>query len=320
MWSKWKLHLYGYREVAGSIVLALLLFSIFGSAGLYLNGIESLLVSRLFLGISIAMLMILTTSLVGDYFQGESRHKYMGLQSAFTSIGGMVFLVGGGFLTDIGWRYSFGIYLIGIVFIPLVVFFLLEPSGEHKEEEDSPHLNLTSIYILGFCLMLIFYILPTQMPFLMMNHFQASGSLTGAIISTAFIANALGALSFAKFKKKYEFQTIYLIGLGVIGVGFILIGLVQNVYLFFLTSPIMGFGGGLMMTNVMAWMLSRSHHSKRVKSSGYMSSALFLGQFFSPIVFHPLVNYFHIQHFFIVVGVVLFFIVFFVGGYKKLNV
>jgi MFS family permease len=300
-----------------SIVLALTLFSLFGSAGLYLNGIESLLVSRLFLGVSIAMLMILTTSLVGDYFQGEARHKYMGLQSAFSSLGGMLFLVGGGFLTDLGWRYPFGIYLIGIIFIPLVLLFLIEPKVEQQNEEETPNLKLTSIYLLGFFLMLIFYILPTQMPFLIMNHFHASGTLTGAIISTAFIANALGALSFAKFKKQYEFETIYLIGLGIISIGFILIGLVRDVHLFFFTSPIMGFGGGLMMTNVMAWMLSRSHHSKRVKSSGYMSSALFLGQFFSPIVFHPLVSYFYIQDFFIVVGGALLLIMLSVSGYKK---
>ncbi|WP_428737671.1 MFS transporter [Sulfurimonas sp.] len=303
-----------------SIVIALVLFSLFGSAGLYLGAIENLLISRLLLGVSIAMLMILTTSLVGDYFQGEARHKYMGLQSAFSSLGGMLFLVGGGLLSDMGWRYPFAIYLIGIIFIPMVLLFLIEPNFEHINEEEEVNLKLTSIYFLGFFLMLIFYTLPTQVPFLIINHFHASGTLTGAIISTAFIANAFGALSFAKFKKRYEFQTIYLIGLGIISIGFVLIGFVRDIHLFFFTSPIMGFGGGLMMTNVMAWMLSRSHHSKRVKSSGYMSSALFLGQFFSPIVFHPLVSYFYIQDFFIVIGCVLLLGVIGIGTYKKISV
>jgi len=150
--------------------------------------------------------------------------------------------------------------------------------------------------------MLLFYTLPTQMPFLMINHFGASGALTGAIIASAFIFNALGALSFAHLKKRFDFAAIYLIGMTIIGTGFIIIGEVRSVYLFFLTSPIMGFGGGLLMTNVMAWMLSRSHHSRRIKSSGYMSSSLFMGQFFSPIVFHPLVAQFGVQHFFVITG------------------
>ena len=153
--------------------------------------------------------------------------------------------------------------------------------------------------------MLVFYALPTQMPFLMINQFGASGALTGAIIATAFIFNALGALTFTRLKRRFAFSTIYLIGMMIVAIGFSLVGEVRDVRLFFITSPILGFGGGILMTNVMAWMLSRTHHSRRVKSSGYMSSSLFLGQFFSPIVFHPAVAYFGVQHFFVVSGMVL---------------
>jgi MFS family permease len=289
-----------------SAVAALLLFGIAGSAGLYLQGIEALLASRAIFGVAVALLMIVTTSLVGDYFTQETRHRYMGLQSAFTSVGGLLFLIGGGVLSDIDWRYPFGIYLIGIVFIPLVLLFIVEPThpkGETSEEEVGG--RLLPIYLLAFLLMLVFYALPTQMPFLMINHFGASGALTGAIIATAFIFNALGALTFTQLKRRFAFSTIYLIGMLIVGIGFFLVGEVRDVRLFFVTSPILGFGGGILMTNVMAWMLSRTQHSRRVKSSGYMSSSLFLGQFFSPIVFHPAVAYFGVQHFFVVTGVVL---------------
>jgi MFS family permease len=153
--------------------------------------------------------------------------------------------------------------------------------------------------------MMIFYILPTQMPFLIINVFHASGTLAGEIISTAFIFNALGAMSFVFLKKRFDFKTIYMIGMGIVAVGFILIGLVENVYFFFVTSPVMGFGGGVLMTNVTAWMLSHAHHTKRVKSSSYLTSALFLGQFSSPIVFHPFVSYFGVEHFFEVIGTLL---------------
>lgn len=287
-----------------SALLALLLFGVMGSSGLYLDTIYLLLFSRFMLGISIATLMIVSTSLIGDYFQGEARHKFMGQQGAFISIGGVIFVVGGGVLSDIDWRYSFAIYSIGFLLIPLVYTYLNEKIIQDFDDEEADiNANLFIIYFLAFLLMMVFYILPTQMPFLIMNHFNASGTMAGAIIAMAFISNGVGAVTFRKIKQHFTHAQIYIIGMSIVGIGFIAIASVQNVYFFFLTSPIMGFGGGIMMTNMTAWMLSRTHHTQRIHKSAYLTSALFLGQFFSPIVFHPVVSIFTIEHFFMVVGV-----------------
>ena len=288
------------RTALGS---GLFLFALAGSAGLYLQDIESLLASRALFGVAVAVLMIVTTSLVGDYFTQERRHRYMGLQSAFTSLGGLVLLVSGGLLSDVGWRYPFALYLIGLLYLPLVRFFIVEPRHcAPTKAVTEPERRMLGIYALAFLLMLLFFTMPTQMPFLIINHFGAGGALAGSIIATAFIANALGAISFHRIKRRFSFAQIYLIGMGIVGTGFILIGLVRDVHLFYLTSPIMGFGGGILMTNVTAWMLSRSDSRRRVRSSGFLAGSLFLGQFFSPIVFHPVVSRFGVQDFFIVTG------------------
>ena len=300
------IHKFGKKN---STVVALLAFSFFGSAGLYLQGIYEILLSRLFFGIAIAVMMIVSTALVGDYFPNKERHKYMGLQSAFMSVGGILFLVGGGYLSNLGWRYPFAIYLVGLLLLPLVLKFLKEVQSSSEELHEDDHLlthNMWYIYFFAFLLMLVFYILPTQMPFLIINVFHAEGTLTGAIIATAFIFNAVGALSFAKLKQKYSYAQIYTLGMSVIAIGFIFISLVRDVHLFFITSPIMGFGGGLLMANMSTWMLSVTHHSKRVKSSAYLTSALYFGQFSSPLVTHPLVEYVGVQHFFFVSAVIIF--------------
>jgi len=296
------IHNFGKKR---SVIIALVIFSIAGSAGLYLNSIESLLFSRGVLGIAIAMLMIVSTSLVGDYFKDEARHKFMGIQSAFISFGGVMFVVGGGFLSDISWRYPFGIYLIGIILLPFVVLFLKEKTNTNKiqsqiEENIKP--KLYQIYLLAFLLMSIFYILPTQMPFLMINVFGASGALTGAIISLAFVFHAIGSLSFAKLKSKYQYRTIYILGMFIISLGFLFVSMVNNIYLFFFSAMILGFGGGMMMTNVNSWMLHLVHEKKRVKSSGYLTSSFFMGQFFSPILTMPIVALFGVQKTFFVIA------------------
>ncbi|MDD5053412.1 MAG: MFS transporter [Sulfuricurvum sp.] len=296
-------HLIHKTSTIKSALFGLSLFAVAGSSGLYLNDIYLLLISRMVLGIAIAVLMIVGTSLVGNYFQGPARHKFMGLQSAFISIGGVLFIGGGGMLSDHHWRYPFGIYLIGLLILPLVILFLKEPHTLINDD-DSGEIStpLFRVYLLAFFMMLIFYTLPTQMPFLIINHFKASGTLAGFIISSAMASNALGALSFAKLKEHFDFQNIYLIGLIIMSIGFIAIGNIHNVYLFFLTSPIMGFSGGLLMTTTTAWMLQKAHHTKRIKASGYLTSSLYAGQFCSPIIFHPFVQFFGLSMFFVALG------------------
>ena len=294
-----------------SALIALFLFAITGSSGLYLETMNQLLISRFFLGISIAVLMIVSTSLVGDYFTGEARHKFMGIQGAFISLGGVFFVVMGGILTDIFWRYSFSIYLIGFILIPLVYIFLKDTVIQHIDMEEDEHINtnLYIIYFLALIFMVVFYILPTQIPFLIINHFGASGVMTGSIIATAFISNAIGAITFRKLKQRFSFGQIYIIGLSIISIGFMAIGSVTNLYFFFLTAPIMGFGGGIMMTNMTGWMLSRTTSKNRIHSSAYLTSSLFLGQFFSPILLHPIVKYFGVKDFFIVIGLFILFVI-----------
>lgn len=303
-----------------SVIFALIFFSLTGSAGLYLDSVEMFLLSRALLGVCIATLMIVSTSLVGDYFKGEARHKFMGYQSAFVAFGGIVFVVGGGVLSDINWRLPFGIYLIGLLLLPLVITF---KAGKDKEKEQDDEIafmptNILGIYFLGFFFMIIFYILPTQIPFLLINEFNASGKIAGSIIGVAFLANAVGAIAFTKFKKRYDFATIYIIALTIIAIGLVGIAFVYNIHYFYFTSTVVGFGGGVMMTNISAWMLSRTTFDKRVKASGYLTSALFMGQFVSPIVFHPVVEALGIHDFFLAVGVGLLALIILSLIYKKL--
>lgn len=291
---------YGKRD---SAIVGLVLFSITGTAGLYLDSIYTILISRFLLGIAIAILMIVSTSLIGDYFKDEERHKFMGLQSAFVSIGGIFFIVGGGMLSDLNWRYPFAIYGIGFVILVFAMKYIIDYSYQSNivDEEEVNH-KLYPIYIMAFLLMAIFYILPTQFPYLMINVFHATGEKTGLIIASAFVFNAIGALSFVKLKRHFEFSSIYMIGMGIIAIGFIGISQVRELQWFFLTAPIIGFGGGILMTNITAWLLHYAHFTKRVKATAYLTSSLFLGQFFSPILTYPIVQYFGIEDFFNVMG------------------
>jgi MFS family permease len=56
------------------------------------------------------------------------------------------------------------------------------------------------------------------------------------------------------------------------------------------------------MVNSHTWLLERAHVSRRGKASGMMASAIFLGQFASPIVIQPAVAVLGLQPTFGAVG------------------
>ena len=65
----------------GPLLLAgVLLFAFAGSAGAYLPDLQSILVSRLLLGVAVAMTMTAQVALVGDLFSGQRRSAFMGWQ------------------------------------------------------------------------------------------------------------------------------------------------------------------------------------------------------------------------------------------------
>ena len=102
-----------------------MLYAVAGVGGFFLNNLYYILISRAILGISVGMSMTIVITLIADYFEGIERQKFVGLQIAFMSIGGILFIGFGGILADFGWRYPFLIYLFSLLVLPLTIIFLL---------------------------------------------------------------------------------------------------------------------------------------------------------------------------------------------------
>lgn len=292
-----------------SALIAILVFSIAGSSGLYLDSIELLLASRALFGVAVASIMIVATSLVGDYFPLEKRPKYMSLQNAFAAFGGIILVTGGGALADISWRYTFGIYLLGLLILPLAFKQIQEikKENEHKNTLENSEVsgNVFFIYVLAFLYMSVFFVMPTQIPFMIINDYGASGQFAGLVISTFLVSNALGGYIFAKLKKHFSHKSIFFIGLTIFASGFMGYGVIHDLNLFFIPAHIAGLGAGIMMTNITTWFLKFTTIKNRVKNSGYFTSSLFLGQFASPIIFFNIAKDMGVQNFLFDLGMVL---------------
>ncbi|HIQ27010.1 MAG TPA: MFS transporter [Sulfurovum sp.] len=301
-----------FSPVAGHIVdrfgrlkplyIGIFLFIVGGSSGFYLHDFYVILVGRAILGLGVSLIMTSSTALIGDYFSEEIRHKFMSKQGMTTALGGIVFITSGGLLAQLHWSYPFAIYLIPILFVPFLFKSLYEPKKHKHVATLEVETKLLPVYVTAFFVMVLFYMLPTQFPYLIVNTLGGKPQTIGFVIATAMTFNALTSMQYAKIKARFSYIDIYAATFALFSLGLFIISQASSIAgLFFATAPI-GMGFGLLFVNTNAWFLSRVPAHKRGKAAGVLTSSFFLGQFASPILLEPIVSLYGIQVLFLIIS------------------
>jgi MFS family permease len=276
------------------LAIAVLLYGVAGSSGLWLDSIGALLVGRAFLGLSVAMVTTASAALIADYYQGPKRVKVMGTQAAAMGIGGIVFVLFGGLLSDVSWRLPFLIYLVAFAVLPLV-WRLPEPLGLRQEmplEASSgkpmPWVTIAILYALTFVTMLIFYMIPVQMPFYVKAMGFGGGKEAGIAIAMATLGSAVASIAYAKLKSNLSFAKVLMCLYFLMASGYGVIANASNYGLLLTGLVIAGLGLGLVLPNVNVWLNAKTPPEQRGKVLGGLTTCLFLGQFCSPLVVQPI--------------------------------
>ena len=283
----------------------IILFVIGGSSGFYLDNFYLILVGRALLGLSVALIMTASLALVGDYFHEKERHKFMSTQGMFVGLSGIVFILSGGFLAELSWKEPFLIYMLPILFLPLLVTTLKEPKNLHfiAEEEIPLKVNLFPVYITGFFSMLLFYMLPTQLPYLITNELGGTPSITSYFIASSMLVTATVSKQYHHLKERLSFAQIFMLVYLFFALGLFTISQANTLHQLFLAPLFMGGGFGLVTVNINTWLLSLVHAKKRGRAVGLLTSSFFFGQFFSPIIFEPIIKTYHIQGLFFIISI-----------------
>jgi MFS family permease len=273
---------------------ALVLYAVSGVGGYFLNNLYYILISRAMLGIAVGMSMTIVITLIADYFEGIQRQKFVGLQIAFMSIGGILFLVLGGILADIGWRYPFLIYLSSLFVLPLTIIFLREPAVVQKGNETHQYLKAPPIiWLLFFNIMvmwIIFFLIPVQIPFYLKSIGVEKNSLIGAAIAISTLFSAISSFSYSKIKARLSFLSIFSIGYLLMAAGFICIAFSTTYILVVVAMMLCGLGMGMMIPNTNMWVMKIAPPEIRGKEIGKLTTFWFLGQFLSPVIIAPVLK------------------------------
>ncbi len=286
----------------------LLIYVISGTSAFYLNDLIHILVGRIFLGISIGIIMTVTLTLIGDYFQGQGRQRFLGAQTAFIGFAGIAFLALGGLLADLNWRYPFLIYLVPLAIIPLVMIYLEEPEIEvSKVSANRMRINplIRLIYFTAISFMILFYIIPTQLPFLLQKIGVQDNAVSGVVLGVNALGVVLSSLFYHRIKGSYDYSRIYAMSFLVMALSYLVAANTSSLIVILATMLFAGAGFGLIIPNTNQWLIELSPDMHRGRNLGILHAFMFLGQFLSPLLMEPIVLWQELSSVFLLASILL---------------
>jgi len=274
--------------------VSLILYAISGSGGYFLDNLYNILLSRAVLGISVGMSMTIVITLIADYFDGAARQKFVGIQIAFMSLGGILFIGLGGILADLGWRFPFLIYLFSLLVLPLSIVFLHEPvvgeKGRHSDGNVKAPRVIWLLFINTMLMWIIFFLIPVQIPFHLKTIGVEKNSLIGGAIAMSTAFSAVSAFLYSRIKARLSFLSVFSLGYLLMAGGFVCISISDSYAWVILAMMLSGFGMGMMIPNTNMWVMKIAPPGIRGSVIGKLTTFWFFGQFISPVVVFPILN------------------------------
>jgi len=280
---------YGTRAIA---LFGLVLY-VASVAGCFLaNDIYVVLTLRALLGVSVGLIMPLSTGLLAYYYPPEQQAHLMGLSAAMNQMGGVVATLLAGLLSAIGWRWAFLVYLLGLIAVIMVALYLPD---DHLGSANKRGIPFQPRQLLKFhpsvngmlLLMMIFFIYPTN--FAITAEEQAGLSLTtttlimvGLDLVAFFAGMAFGQLmNIFREPMKYIAPVFFLIG-------YLFFAVAHSIMPLLIGAVFTGIANGVGVPYLNTIASIKGGRNSATTVMPLLSAALYMGQFLSPIIVTPL--------------------------------
>ncbi|MFE9647665.1 MFS transporter [Streptomyces sp. NPDC006365] len=270
------------------LVVATVLYALFGTAPLWLNSLGAIVASRALLGVAEAFIMTSCTTLIGDYYAGRARDRYLALQTVCATISATAFLILGGAMGASDWRAPFQLYAVGLLLAPAMAAFLSKPGPGAPMDEALTvgHRPSSAGRLAGICLLsvfggIVFYAVPVETAYLMNGLGIQSSALIGMVTAIASTATVIGSVIFASTIGRPERRLAAIFTL--CAAGFVLISLAHNVAILIFGTFLNCIGTGFLLPTLLTWATSKLEYRNRGRGSGLWIGSFFLGQFLCPL-------------------------------------
>ncbi|MEU1039694.1 MFS transporter [Streptomyces sp. NPDC005907] len=272
------------------LVVATVLYTLFGTVPLWLDSLYGIVLSRVLVGVAEAAVMTACTTLIGDYYSGRVRNRYLALQTMCASASATVFFVLGGALGAAGWRTPFWLYGVGLLLAPVMARALPKAAPSHAAEAGEavsgsgpfPLRRMAGICLLTVFGAVVFYTVPVEMSYLLDDLDVTSTGVIGAVTAIASAATVAGSVAFTRFTDSPRRRLPALLLL--CATGFVLMGTADSLPLLIAGAVVNCVGTGLLLPSLLTLAMARLDFADRGRGTGLWTSAFFFGEFVCPLV------------------------------------
>lgn len=271
------------------LIAAMVLYSVFGTAPLHLDTLGAIVASRVGVGICEAAIMTCCTTLIGDYWTGARRSRYLGLQTIVTALAATVFFAAGGALGATGWRTPFWLYAAAVVIAVPMVFALWSPArpaaveGIRRRLEPVPWRALAGPVAVTFLGGIWFYALIVELSFVLSGLGVTDPAAIGAAAAAMSVATAVGAFVFSRNAGRGP-RVLLPVEFALTAVGLLVVASSTALPLVVAGAVVTGFGTGMLLPTLLTWTMNRLAFAQRGRGTGIWTGSLFIGQFLCPVL------------------------------------
>lgn len=272
----------------GLLITALLGYAAIGIVPFFLADLKQIIGARIGLGIFEAVIMTVATAMIGDYFKGAAREKWIGFQVAAISVSAIFLIAIGGALGEaMGSRGPFVLYLLAIPIAGLVAWKLFEPDVIEKTSGQKgrlPWKSLVPLLLTTLGVAIFFYTTIVKLGDILLLSGDVSPGVIGGIGAIFNIGVMLGTFLFIKLKATSSGPKLLAIGMLLFAMGYGGMGLSSALPMTVIFAVITSLGAGLLLPTMLTWVMSILPGNVRGRGTGFWTGMFFLGQFVAPLV------------------------------------
>lgn len=252
-----------------------------------LAGFYGILGCRCVLGIARGIVFPMSASYIADLFTGETRDKLLSFRTAAGGVWGIAFMLIGGFLAALSWRYAFFGYIVCIVPIIVIAIGLPEPDVKPLPIKSGNKQLGGPIWIviaLAFIVNALVFCVFTNMSLCVAGLGIGNAATSGTILSGVTCATAVGGFAYGILLKGRLKGYDMAIALLIMTLGFFVLTQWLTVPGYFVGSILFGFGFGSFFPPMMIQAVKLVPRESATMAISIIGISQNLGQFASAYI------------------------------------